>query len=83
MIRLQLYKKEGEFICYKDNKHIEYFIDLQTQSKTNFFLYDKSTVGSGGIWTLDVYIGNTKKCQLNYKTLEKEQVISLIQNKLK
>ena len=36
-------------MCYKDNKHIEYFIDLQTQSKTNFFLFDTSIVGSGGI----------------------------------
>ena len=36
---------------------------------TSLFLFDNSMVGVGGIWTLDVSIGNVRKCQLSYKAL--------------
>ena len=34
-----------------------------------FFIYFNSYNRGGGIWTLDVSVGNTKRCQMSYKAL--------------
>ncbi len=58
---------------------LQHYIDVKSEGCKNFGIFDayfflkkivflnNSIVGRGGIWILDVSVGNIKKCQLSYK----------------
>ena len=44
-------------------------IEMQDLVSLVYHIFYKSTIGGGGIWTLDVSVRNTKRYQLSYKAL--------------
>ena len=70
-----LFKRLLNYPTLTSPKHFQNFRkDFTRSHNLSFFFLDNSifaTMGEGNLkfWTMDISIGNTKRCQLNYKAL--------------
>ena len=48
---------------------LTYVQKQQAKGKYQFMKFDNLIVGGGKIWTLHVFIRNTRKCRMNYKAI--------------
>lgn len=61
-----LVEEKNRRACYREQPSFE---SIFYKGGTKHLFLDNSIVGGGGIWSLNVSIGNTKRYQLSHKAL--------------